>query len=171
MEMAEAAYKDLGMKESLRSKTANAAWAVWAALMQGQITTTEIYSEPIEEWQWVAAAARIAGRASHPRRHGNEELWGAAIEERMRQCDLLRDIMGNPFHAVTVDPAWLTWRGGTIPKLSLAIYNGRRFSDLPVLADALEEAGCTESNVLKHCRRPGRHVRGCWAVDLLSKKR
>jgi hypothetical protein len=42
------------------------------------------------------------------------------------------------------------------------------FADLPILADALEDAGCTEAAVLAHCRGGGEHVRGCWAVDLLT---
>ena len=54
--------------------------------------------------------------------------------------------------------------------LAQAIYEERRFGDLPVLADALEEAGCTDADILSHCRGPGPHVRGCWVVDLLLGK-
>jgi hypothetical protein len=87
------------------------------------------------------------------------------------QCDLLRDIIGNPFRGPSpVDASWLLWNGGTIRGLAQVAYNEKRFEDLPVLADALEEAGCTDEQILAHCRGPGPHVRGCWVVDLILGK-
>lgn len=83
---------------------------------------------------------------------------------------LLRDLLGNPFQHSSLDPAWLAWDGGVIPKLAQGIYDERRFEDLPVLADALEEAGCTDPDILNHCRSPETHVRGCWVVDLILGK-
>jgi hypothetical protein len=81
---------------------------------------------------------------------------------------LLRDIFGNPFRRVAVDPAWLT---PGVVELARTIYEGRAFERMPELADALEEAGCHDSAILGHCRVPGEHVRGCWVVDaLLGKK-
>jgi len=56
---------------------------------------------------------------------------------------------------------------GTVIKLAQAIYDDRAFDRLPILADALEEAGCTNIDILEHCRVPGPHVCGCWVVDLL----
>jgi hypothetical protein len=87
------------------------------------------------------------------------------------QCALLRDLFGNPFQPQpAVDPAWLVWHNGTARKLAGTVYAEHRFSDLPVLADALEDAGCADAEVLNHCRQPGQHVRGCWAIDLLLGK-
>ena len=83
------------------------------------------------------------------------------------QITFLRDIFGNPFRPVLADPAWLT---PTAVALAAAIYEDRAFDRLPVLADALEEAGCTDADVLLHCRRPGEHVRGCWVVDMVLGK-
>jgi hypothetical protein len=82
---------------------------------------------------------------------------------------LLRCIFGNPFQPLgrAIDPAWLPWHDGTIRKLAQANYDGRAFDRLPILADALEEAGCTNTDILNHCRQPGEHVRGCWVIDLL----
>jgi hypothetical protein len=54
--------------------------------------------------------------------------------------------------------------------MAQAIYNERGFDRLPILGDALEDAGCTDRDILDHCRGPGPHVRGCWAVDLLLGK-
>ena len=92
-------------------------------------------------------------------------------EELAAQVSLLRDIFGNPFRSQpTVDSSWLSWNDGVIPKLAQAIYDDRAFDRLPILADALEEAGCTNADILNHCRQPGEHVRGCWVVDLVLGK-
>jgi hypothetical protein len=86
------------------------------------------------------------------------------------QCALWRDLFGSPFVRVTVDPAWLTWNHGVAAKLAATIYQARDFSRLRMLADALEDAGCTDANLLDHLRGPGPHVRGCWALDLVLGK-
>src|SRR5262249_16297801 len=83
---------------------------------------------------------------------------------------LLRDIFGHYFHRAIPDRWWLTWGECTVPRLARGIYESRAFTDLPILADALEEAGCTDEAILSHCRGPGPHVRGCWVVDLLLDK-
>jgi hypothetical protein len=80
---------------------------------------------------------------------------------------LIRDIFGNPFRPVKVAPAWRTSTG---VELAQAIYDERAFDRLPILADALEDAGCTNADVLEHCRQTGIHARGCWVVDLLLGK-
>jgi hypothetical protein len=90
--------------------------------------------------------------------------------ERLAQAALLRCIVGNPFRPVAVDPAWLRWRDCATVHIAQAIYDERCFQDLPILADALEEAGCSDPDILGHCRGPGEHVRGCWVVDLLLGK-
>jgi hypothetical protein len=94
----------------------------------------------------------------------------ASNDLQQAQVMLLRDNIGNPFPPVSLDPACLAWNGGSIPKLAQAIYEQRAFDRLPVLADALEEAGCTCADILAHCRGPGPHVLGCWAVDLILAK-
>jgi hypothetical protein len=89
-------------------------------------------------------------------------------EEMNVQAALLRCIFGPlPFRPVALDPAWLT---PTVANLAHAIYHDRAFHNLPVLADALEEAGCHDAHILTHCRQPGEHVRGCWVVDLVLGK-
>jgi hypothetical protein len=89
---------------------------------------------------------------------------------RAQHCDLLRDIAGNPFHPVIIPLSVLAWSGGTVVKLAQTIYEERLWEDLPILADALEDAGCTDADVLAHCRAGGQHARGCWLVDLLLGK-
>jgi hypothetical protein len=80
---------------------------------------------------------------------------------------IARCVFGNPIRRITLDPACVT---STAKRLAETIYADRAFDRLPILADALEEAGCTDADILSHCRGPGPHVRGCWAVDLLLGK-
>jgi hypothetical protein len=83
---------------------------------------------------------------------------------------LIRDIFGNPFAAPPpFDPSWLQWNDGTVRRIAESIYAERAFARMPVLADALLDAGCDNDDILSHCREPGAvHARGCWVVDLLT---
>lgn len=132
----------------------------------------------------VGAAASAAARASHPeiRRHIASDggpvamaLHRAKANRRAQFCRIIRCIFGPlPFRPLAVDPVCST---PTINNLAATIYNDREvwndptsrnsFDRLPILGDALEEAGCTNAEILAHCRGPGPHVRGCWVVDLL----
>ena len=107
------------------------------------------------------ALANIAGRR---RSKANKRAYS---EEAKAHADTVRCIFGNPFRPVVFDGRW---RMPQVLALARAMYEDRRFDDMPLLADALEEAGCTEEAILKHCREPGEHVRGCWVVDLILGK-
>jgi hypothetical protein len=91
-------------------------------------------------------------------------------QELKAQADLLRDLLGDPYQAVIVDPGWLAWNDHTVVRLAQAIYRERQFEGLPVLADALQEAGCDNAAILGHCRGVGAHARGCWVLELLLGK-
>ncbi|WP_162667923.1 hypothetical protein [Gemmata massiliana] len=80
---------------------------------------------------------------------------------------LVRDIFGNPFRSVVFSPSW---RASTAIALAGQMYESRDFSAMPILADALQDAGCDNTDVLDHCRGEGPHVRGCWVVDLVLNK-
>jgi hypothetical protein len=84
-----------------------------------------------------------------------------------KRSNLLRDIFGNPFRPVALNPACRT---SNVTALAQSIYDDRAFDRMPILADALEDAGCDNADILKHCRQPGEHVRGCWVVDLVLEK-
>jgi hypothetical protein len=152
-------------------------------LAEGQAGPEELAILPArvwEEWRLPAdAAARLAvsveldaGAAWEVARvasWANPHLSRAA--EQLAQCQLVRDIFGNPFRPVAVAPAWLTPQ---VVALAQATYEQRTLpagtldlACLAVLADALEEAGCTEQALLSHLRSAGPHIRGCWALDLL----
>ena len=87
-------------------------------------------------------------------------------KEEASQVSLIRDLAGNPFVVGTksFDPS------NSACCLAASIYADRAFDRLPILADALEEAGCTDAEILNHCRQPGEHWRGCWVVDLILGK-
>lgn len=113
------------------------------------------------------------------RTYPHERLW----------CDTIREVIGNPFHnldgfaivfrsdtsklpvKVHVPLALRRWQDGTIVSLARSIYDGHGWNAMPILGDALEDAGCTNVGVLDHCRGPHLHCRGCWLIDyLLGKK-
>jgi hypothetical protein len=93
-----------------------------------------------------------------------EENRGRMLAELRACTPLLRDIIGNPFQPVALDPRWST---ADVLGLARTIYDERALDRLPILADALEDAGCANADLLGHLRGPAPHVRGCWAVDLL----
>jgi hypothetical protein len=108
------------------------------------------------------------------------QLWGTAAgdtaaenafdAEAPKQAHLFRCVFGNPFRPITLNPAWLAWNDDTVRRIAQAIYDDHAFDRMPILADALEDAGCDNTDMLNHCRQPGVHVRGCWVVDLLLGK-
>jgi hypothetical protein len=104
----------------------------------------EVFGNPPRKARWVSAALQAKVAALPPERRPPDLL-------------LARD--------------WLVWQGGTVGNLAGTIYAERRYEDLPILADALEDAGCTSPELLDHLRGPGPHVLGCWALDLLLMKR
>jgi hypothetical protein len=98
----------------------------------------------------------------------NVPSWMAAFQaELARHVPILRDIFGNPFRPVSLSSSWLT---STVQQLAAAIYETRDFARLPILADALEDAGCNAVDILNHLRGGGEHCRGCWALDLVLGK-
>jgi hypothetical protein len=84
------------------------------------------------------------------------------------QADLVREVIGNPFRPIAFDPRWRT---SDVTQLAQAIYDERAFDRMPILADALMDAGCAADDLIGHCRWSGPHVRGCWVVDLILDKK
>jgi hypothetical protein len=116
---------------------------------------------------WKVAQRRVS--------EGHPSLPVAARRQALRDAlpdpGLVRCIFGNPFRPPPpLDPSWLAWYGRSVVRLAQLIYDDRCFPDLPVLADALEEAGCDDKDILCHLRGPGPHARGCWPVDLILGK-
>jgi hypothetical protein len=114
-----------------------------------------------DDWKWPGWVRMMSKLAADPIPRRDET---AALKLHVA---LVRDIFGNPFRPVTLDPRWLT---STVTALARGIYDDRAFHRLPILADALQDAGCDHADILTHCRSDGPHVRGCWVVDLLFGK-
>jgi hypothetical protein len=119
-------------------------------------------------------AQSVAMAASRPKIAASWVAILAALDPNYsspQQCHHLRDLFSPlPFRPISINLVMLSWNDGTVPKIAQAIYDERAFDRMPILADALEEAGCTDAEILNHCRQPGEHVRGCWVVDLLLGK-
>jgi hypothetical protein len=124
-----------------------------------------------------AAISDLVNEPSRGARFGFLAVWGPAIGDQVPVsgvCQLIREVVGNPFRHVVLNPAWRT---PTVTALATAAYEERSLpagtldaDRLAVLADALEDAGCTDERMLVHLREPSPHVRGCWAIDLLLGK-
>jgi hypothetical protein len=94
-------------------------------------------------------------------------LYRLSALEPSQLSDVVRDIFVNPFRPTTLSSSWRT---DTAVSLARQMYDAREFSAMPILADALQDAGCDSDDVLNYCREPGPHVRGCWVVDLVLGK-
>ena len=93
------------------------------------------------------------------------QYWESRLDEEQVQAEILRCIFGNPFADQEAIP--LESIDFRVKNLAQQIYTNRDFADLPRLADALEDAGCTSDSVLRHCRSQHIHFRGCWVIDLI----
>ena len=155
-----------------RCRSARRAVDTWVALAVSSCLE-EVWTGGIDS---VTQAALAVSEAKHVAPvDGDLPLDRAELGE---QANLLRCIFGPlPFRSLTIDPAWLAWNGGTAVRLARGVYEGRELPSgtlgparMAVLADALEDAGCADPELLGHLRGPGPHVRGCWALDLLLGK-
>jgi hypothetical protein len=98
---------------------------------------------------------------------GSQKPWGLVLQEQVALC---RDVFGNPFRAARVERSWLAWNDACVARMAQGIHEERAYDRVPILHDALLDAGCDDEAILSHCRAPGPHVRGCWAIDLILGK-
>jgi hypothetical protein len=173
VEVAEAFADDrCGPAELAQAK--NRAWGAYCKLAKEHITKGRPQDRESSHAQlaahavgWVAHKdARGAARTCK----GNLQWIETGQDQSRLVCDWLRDLFGNPFRQSVIGPDCLAWNDGTVPRIARAIYDERAFERMPILADALEDAGCGDADILRHCREPGEHVRGCWVIDLLLGK-
>jgi hypothetical protein len=166
-------------------------WTVDGVIRQ-LIRVSELYADGITGWGDLAAVRKLVrgfqrqamqrdvGRGAgavqavasvaHPSAFtAAQRVIRAVLPERATHA--IQEIIGNPFLPLpTPSAAILNWNSGTVVKLAQAVYDEGAFHRLPILADALEDAGCSDQEILGHLRGPGPHVRGCWAIDLLLGK-
>lgn len=167
MAAAEAAAFETARLADLRSTVSDPGWAA---------TRTAARAANLHAWSSATGAQFVALLAAAPWEFGNQ---GKSVihhgdqrvraEAKLTQCELVREVVGDPFAPKAVRSNWLRWNDGVIGEMARAIYEERRFDEMGVLADALEEAGCADEDILGHCRRTSScgHVRGCWVIDLL----
>jgi hypothetical protein len=120
-------------------------------------------------------ATRVSAQAVHMKVmqawDDNADGGIARDEEQTGQSNLLRDMFGPlPFRPVTVHPHVLGWNDRLVVRLAQNIYDQRRWGDMPILGDALLDAGCDNEEVVAHCRAGNEHVRGCYVLDILLGK-
>jgi hypothetical protein len=181
---------------SLRGKASNRKlrlWAVaccrhvWALTCEQDrrlVDLAERFADSLVSAKEFGRAKEANGTAPIPpgKHLGHRYAWNAAIQSIQQgvlqiasasyrpsqQRGLLHDIFGNPFRPVGFDPAWRTT---DVLLLARGIYEERAFDRMPILADALQDAGCDSDDILAHCRdASATHVRGCWVVDLVLGK-
>ena len=174
VEAAERYVDGLGSRDELQAASHHARAAIEdseqpraLSVMAHRVTRCEAK----EHW-WSAAATAFAYLLDASWRlerfHFTKRLTNGQRREIFDVTARLRDLFGPlPFRTVSMDRAVLEWSDHTVQKIAQAIYDEPDFTSLPVLADALEEAGCDNEELLSHCRGPGAHSRGWWCVDLI----
>jgi hypothetical protein len=105
------------------------------------------------------------GRLALSARQQSDEVWKSNHVPEI--CITIRDIFGNPFRPVVLESSLRT---ESVVSLARAMYESRNFSDIKVVAETLQNAGCDNQELLDHCRGSVSHIRGCWVVDLLLGK-
>jgi hypothetical protein len=144
-------------------------WAsssVWEAARQNPVTAAQgHFAAATAVGFWQKAEEEDKGLITNALLHA-----GPPGRELRAQAGLLRDVVGNPFQPGAAKATRLTGDDSAVVKLAQDIYDERSFNRMPILADALKDAGCEDADILAHCRQKRKHVRGCWVVDLLLGK-
>ncbi len=174
-DLEELAVAALGAQTAAEEAKAERLDAVMAAAYAAYSASSPHEEGAEDGISWANHAFMMALSATCRARHGGDQgTWHATAKAELTEsCRLLRDLFGNPFRPPpAIDPTWLAWDGGLVQRLAEDAYEVRSLPEggldnarLAVLADALEDAGCTNAELLDHLRDPGPHVRGCFAVD------
>jgi hypothetical protein len=146
----------------------------WAAAFEAYRAARRPFASTAAFFAHAAVAHLLADVGTDPVAYAaGASSWAAGAgrshaEEQGAQAGLVRCIFGPwPLRPWTVDEAVLQWNDQLVLRLGRAIYDERRWGDMPILADALLDAGCVDEALLAHCRSGGEHIAGCWAVDLV----
>jgi hypothetical protein len=149
------AYKVQNKVRSSLTDSSN--WALEEAVLTALFVASPHYSGTMR------AAVHSVRALTHASGHPEEILQ----QENAFQIAALRDLFGDLFYSGSLQPDEFLVNDRTVRALAQSIEEERTFEQLPILADALEDAGCTDSMILEHCRGNGTHLRGCWVIDWL----
>ncbi|HEX4613640.1 MAG TPA: hypothetical protein VH092_35990 [Urbifossiella sp.] len=164
-EAREAAHHEGGDQDATESVLGLRGGLILSQVIEGACESVA-YLAVEEAWESIDNPQSDMGRSRDE--EYEDALESGRTREKVGEAGILRDVFGPlPFRPIAVDPSWLTSATGALAR---GIYEERAFDRLPVLADALEDAGCSQDEILSHCRGGGPHVRGCWVVDLVLGK-
>jgi hypothetical protein len=140
-------------------------------IRQGWLSATDAIEEPfiggLGQRRVPIDRAMLLAQAAEPA-VGDPGNFLQGVDRSILSSQVIKEIVGNPFRPAAIEPAWLT---STVVALARGIYDDRAFDRMPILGDALEDAGCDNADILAHCRDANAtHVRGCWVVDLVLGK-
>jgi hypothetical protein len=171
VEVAERFAEGLASRAELKHAKENALAASRETTLAGRVAYAAVSAAspttPIDVLGPALGAARAASLSAETEE--TEAAW---------HCRLLRDLYHSPFRRITLESDWLLWGDGIVKQLAETAYTERIMpggtldnARLAVLADALEDAGCDNADILNHCREEGAvHVRGCFVLDLVLGK-
>jgi hypothetical protein len=145
-------------------RTVDEAFSIKDSYLQSKIALA-VCGEPLWVIPAISGIEQLLTRQYAAHRKSQRAKMGPVPTPRYTA--LFRDIFGNLFRPVTFSNEWRT---DTAILLARQMYESRDFGAMPILADALQDAGCEEAGILDHCRGPGPHVRGCWVIDLVLGK-
>jgi hypothetical protein len=144
-----------------------AEWPIAHFLVHTLLARSKVSAARLYYWNVLQLVRQSAYVTERETGSGTPDAGGAEEAEKVALVSDIRDAFGNPFRPAVVDPRWLT---ETVVALAAGMYEQRAWDRMPILADALEDAGCDSRDLLDHARGPGPHVRGCWVVDLVLGK-
>jgi hypothetical protein len=160
-------YADGLATDDERQRLSNRMWSIPVEYGR-EVGGNWFTARPREDVSAYMAAMGAVGRMTCGRVTSRPTWESGAWTTGPRQPDLLRDIFGPlPFRSVAVSPQWFT---DDVISPARRMYESRDFGAMPILADALQDAGCDSEDIFDHCRSEGPHCRGCWVVDLLLGK-
>lgn len=168
-EISDAQSEAASVYKALRSRSAASEYTAACAVMEmARVAERQSFSHCIYVPD-LAVSARLASCRERQQSVSDTASSDEIVrsQEERSQADCLRELFGNPFHPKAVEAGWKT---ATVSALASQMYESRDFGPMPILADALEDAGCDDADILAHCRGCDLHVRGCWVVDLILGK-
>lgn len=168
VEVGESAADGHSSSDELRAQVEKMNWWLSDLNLKPLRPWNEVLSPEVRSLAFTALHTVLPGHVVRELNPGIGFGWASAATAQ-HQPRLLRELIGNPFRPVACNPEWLTT---DVVSLGHGIYEEKAFDRMPILADALQDAGCTNDDVLNHCRdASAAHARGCWVLDLLLGKK
>lgn len=155
----------LATRDEMRSAFQRAWPRGWERARSAAVVAVGLQTRDLHYWRCLELANEVRAVLARGTRRTESSRERLDTEARREQVALLHEVFGDPFETAAFDPAW---RLPEVVHLAETLNDEGTFEETPVLADALQDAGCDREDVLAHLRGPSaQHVRGCWALDLI----